>query len=156
MAIKSLATPQALIRSLNERLALRIAGSSAGRVNTVRQANDAAGYPGLFLSRDGNEAAGEPVIAIRISQISMVSKDVFGNDALAYTPHIQDIAYELDGVKPEPDQLDIEMVMWEAVRNGVATDIKQIADGTAVTFASMDAAPVALHLDDLYWPNKGV
>jgi hypothetical protein len=154
MAIKNIAKADALIRELKERLELRFAGSA--RIDTVREAKDSEGYPALFCSDGGNEAAGQPVIAIRIKQIDMVSKDVFGNDSKAYTPHVCELAYELDGTEAEPNRKDIEIAMWELARNGVKLEVKEIADGTAVSFTSMDAASPAQELDDLRWPTKGV
>jgi hypothetical protein len=152
MAIKNLAKAEALIRELKERLEIRTAGSGSGRVNTVREARDTEGYPALFLSRGANEAAGQPVLAIRIKQIDAVSKDVFGNGLNAYAPHVCEFAYETGQV----DKKDIETAMFELVRNGVKIQVKEIAASTAVTFSSIDAATPALELDDLRWPTKGV
>jgi len=156
MAIKNLAKANALIRELKERLEIRTAGAAAGRVDSVREDKDSEGFPALILSDNGTETAGNPVIAIRIKQISAVSKDVFGNDMNAYSPHACEIAYELDGTEAEPDRKDIEMAVWELARNGVKLQVKEIADGTAVSFASMDATAAAQELDDLRNPNKGV
>jgi hypothetical protein len=156
MAIKNLAKAEALVRELKERLELRTAGSAAGRVNSVRETRDSEGYPALVLSRDSDEAAGEPVIAIRIKQIDAVSKDVFGNSMKAYTPHVCDLAYELDGSAPQPAAKDVALAVWELSRTGVKVEVKEIADGTAVTLSAMDAASAALELDDLRWPTKGV
>jgi hypothetical protein len=156
MAIKNIAKAEALSRELKERLEIRTKGAAAGRTDTVREARDSEGYPALFLSDNGTEAAGSPVLAIRIKQIDMVSKDVFGNDSKAYSPHVCEFAYELDATEAEPDRKDIELAMWELARIGVKVQVKEIADGTAVSFASMDAASAAQELDDLRWPNKGV
>jgi len=51
MAIKSIAKAQALVRELKERLEIRLAGSA--RIDTVREASDAEGFPALFLSNGG-------------------------------------------------------------------------------------------------------
>jgi hypothetical protein len=155
MAIKNTAKAEALIRELKERLEIRTAGSAAGRVDTVRQDKDSEGYPALFLSDNGTETAGNPVIAIRIKQIDMVSKDVFGNDSKAYSPHVCEFAYELDGTEAEPNRKDIEAAFWEIARTGIKVEVKEIADATAVSFASMDATAAAAEFDDLRWPNKG-
>lgn len=152
MAIKNLAKAQSLIRELKERLEIRAQGAAAGRVDSVREAADSEGYPALFLSDNGDESAGKPVLAIRIKQTDMVSKDVFGNDAKAYTPHVCELAHEVGQV----DKKDIEMAMFELARIGVKIQIKEIAAATAVSFASMDAAAAAQELDDLRWPTKGV
>jgi hypothetical protein len=155
MAIKNLAKAEALIRDLKDKLAKRSQNSAAGRVNSVREARDTQGYPFLVLSRDANEAAGQPVILIRIKQIDAVSKDIFGNDLNAYAPHICELAYELDGTEAEPSRLDIIMSMYELAALGIRIQVKQVADATAVTATSVDAAAVAEDIDLLYWPTKG-
>jgi hypothetical protein len=91
-----------------------------------------------------------------MKQIDAVSKDILGNDMKAYAPHICEVAYELDGTEAEPSRLDISIVLWELSKTGVKTEVKEIADATAVTPAAVDAATAALELDDIYWPNKGV
>lgn len=156
MAIKNLAKAEALIRQLAEDLTIRTAGAAAGRVDRVREAKDSEGYPFLVLSDNGNEAAGQPVIFIRIKQIDAVSKDIFGNDLKAYAPHVCELAYELDTTEAEPSRLDIAMVMFELAKLGVKIEVKEIADGTAVTAASVDADAASLELDWLRWPTKGV
>jgi hypothetical protein len=150
MAIKNLAKADALIRKLAEDLKLRTAGAGAGRVNTVREARDAQSAPLLVLSRDGNEAAGQPVIQIRIKQIDAVSKDVFGNDLLAFAPHLAEIAYQT----AEPSALDLMVATFELSKLGVRTQIKELAG--AVTPANADAAAASEDLDWIHWPTKGV
>ena len=155
MAIKNLAKAEALIRQLAEDLKVRTAGAASGRVDTVREAKDSEGNPFLVLSDNGNEAAGQPVIFIRIKQIDAVSKDIFGNDLKAYAPHICEMAYELDTTEAEPSRLDIAMVMFELAKLGVKIEVKEIADGTEVTPANVDADAASLELDWLRWPTKG-
>lgn len=155
MAIKNLAKADALIRDLKDLLEKRTAGAAAGRVDTVREAKDSAGFPYLVLSDNGTETAGNPVIFIRIKQIDAVSKDIFGNDLNAYAPHVCELAYELDSTEAEPSRLDLIMVMFELAKNGIKVQVKQIADATDVTPANVDAAAVAQELDWIYWPTKG-
>ena len=155
MAIKNLAKADALIRDLKDLLEKRTAGAAAGRVDTVREAKDSAGFPYLVLSDNGTETAGNPVIFIRIKQIDAVSKDIFGNDLNAYAPHVCELAYELDGTEAEPSRLDLIMVMFELAKSGIKIQVKEIADGTAVTPTSVDADTASLELDWIYWPTKG-
>lgn len=152
MALKSTAKAEALSRDLAERLALKIKANGAGRVNAVRQAKDANGWPMLFLSRNSNEAAGQPVIALRIQGEDAVSKDIFNQTIIAAAPHKMEFAYELSF----PVRADIIEVMFEAARLGVKMQLKEIAATTAVTEASINAAAVVEEHDNLYWPNKGV
>ena len=156
MALKSTSKAEAMSRDLADKLALRIAGAGAGRVDTLRQAKDSDGWPVLFLSKSGNEAAGQPVMAIRIKGVDAVSKDIFGNSITAAAPHIAEVAYELDGTEAEPNRKDICKVLFELVKLGTKLQVKEIADGTAVTVANMDAAAAAEEYDLLYWPTKGV
>jgi hypothetical protein len=156
MALKSTSKAEAMTRDLAEKLALRIAGSASGRVDTLRQIKDANGWPVMILSDGGTETAGNPVIAIRIKGADAVSKDIFGNDIIAAAPHIAELAYELDATEAEPSRKDIAKVLFELVKLGTKLQIKEIADGTAVSVAAMDAASAAEEYDWLYWPTKGV
>lgn len=152
--IKNLSKADALVRELKERLEFR-KNSAAGRFDSIREAKDASGFPMLFLSDAGNEAAGQPVIAIRVKQMDAVSKNIFGDSMLAFTPHLCEVAYELDAAEAEPDRKDLAKVMFELNRFGIKIQVKEIADGTAVSEAAMDAASAAEELDDLWWPLKG-
>lgn len=156
MAIKSLDKANALVRDLKDLLEKRVKGTPSGRVDTVREAKDSEGQPVLFLSDNGNEAAGQPVILIQLKQIDMVSKDIFGNDLKAYAPHVLTLSYELATGGIVPNVLDITKVMFELAKLGVKIQVKEIASGTAVTIANANAAAVAEEYDWLYWPTKGV
>lgn len=156
MALKSTSKAEAMARDLADKLALRIAGAGAGRVDTLRKAKDSDGWPVLFLSKSGNEAAGQPVIAIRIKGADAVSKDIFGNSITAAAPHNAEMAYELDGTEAEPNRKDICKALFELIKLGMKLQVKEIADGTAVTVANMDAASATEEYDLLYWPTKGV
>jgi hypothetical protein len=151
----SYAKAQALLRDVADKLAKRYAGSAT--IDTVRAANDSQGWPMLFLSHAGNEAEAQPVIALRIKAVDAVSKDVFGNDLVAYAPHALEVAYELTGTdNPIPSDKDILIAEFEAIKTGVKIQLKEIANGTAVSEASMNAAAVVIELEDLYWPTKSV
>lgn len=153
--MKSLAQAQAQARELAEKLAKRFSGSST--IDTVRQANDADGWPMIFCSDAGNEAAGQPVIAIRISNPDAVSKDIFGNATSAYAPHNLEFAYELSAANnPSPANTDVLKAFWEATKTGIKTQVKEIAAATAVTAASMDAKAADCEIDELYWPLKSI
>lgn len=155
MSTKSVAKAQALMRDLADKLTVRYAGSST--IDTVRQANDANGFPMLFLSDAANEAAGQPVIALRIKALDAISKDIFGGDLFSYSPHALEIAYELAAANnPIAIDTDILIAEYEAIKTGVKIQLKELANGTAVTAANMDAATPNIELDELYWPTKGV
>ena len=151
---KSTAKAEALARDLKERLRFRL---NAARIDTIREAKDANGWPMLFLSDGGVETAGNPVIALRIKAIDAVSKDVFGNANIAFAPHELELAYELDSSEAEPDRKDIAIVLFECTKMGIKTLIKEIADATAVTESALNAASAAEALEfDKAWPTKGV
>ena len=152
--MQSNAKAVALIRDLADLLAKRFAGSST--IDTVRQAFDSNNWPYLVCSDGGNEAAGQSVILIRISNVDAVSKDIFGNQTYAYAPHVMEFAYELNGSDSQPSHADVAKASWEAQRCGVRFQLKEIADGTAVTAASVTAASALVDLENLYWPTKSV
>lgn len=149
--MKSTAKSQALIRDLKDKLAARFPSK------TLREARDTNGWAMLVMSASGDESTGEDVIAIRIKGVDAVSKDVFGNDLTAFAPHVMELAFEQDANdKPIPSAADLAKVSWEAFRLGVKAQIKEIANGTAVSESSMDAADATAEIDDLHWPTKGV
>lgn len=153
--MKSLAKADALMRDVADKLRIRYAGSST--IDTVRAARDAAGWPMLFLSDGGTETAGAAVIALRCKAVDAVSKDVFGNDLVAFAPHTWEVAYELTAANnPIPTDVDILIAEYESIKTGVKIQLKELTNGTAVTAANMDAATPAIELDELYWPTKGV
>lgn len=153
--MSSQAKAQATFRDLADRLSKRFAGSST--IDTVRVTNDSAGWPMIILSDAANEAAGQPVIALRMRGIDMVSKDVFGNALTAYAPHKIEVSWELTAANnPIPADADIFVATIEASKPGVCMQLKELANGTAATAANMDAATASVEVEDLYWPTKGV
>lgn len=153
--MKSINKAQSCMRDLCEKLSLRYAGSST--IDTVRQAADANGWPMAFLSDGGVETAGSDVIVLRIKGLSVLPLDQFQQAQFAYAPHQLEIAYELDANgKPEPEAKDLLKAMFECTKTGIKIIQEEIADGTAVSEASMNASSPVSELNDLYWPNKGV
>jgi hypothetical protein len=153
--MQSVAKADALIRDLSDKLAKRLPSSSAG-LNFLRVANDANGWPMLFISHNGNEAEGQPVVLIRIKNVDLVSKDIFGNSSYAYAPHTLEFAYELAATAncPIPLLSDLAACEFESIKTGVRYQLKEIANGTAVNEASINAASPNADLDELYWPTK--
>jgi hypothetical protein len=149
--MKSLAKSDATLRDLKEVLERRLARYES--LDTIREARDADGWPMLFLSAAGDESAEEPVIAIRMKSFDAVSKDVFGNDLVAFTPHTLEVATEADsGV----DMADYAETVTECAKRGVLVQIKETAAQTAVTATSMDAAEPSREIEvQDEWPTKG-
>ena len=154
--MQSNAKAVALIRDLADKLAKRFAPGAAG-LNTVRQAFDSAGWPMIFISHNANEVEGQPVVLIRIKNVDMVSKDIFGGSTFAYAPHTLELAYELAAANaPFPTLADLAAAEFESIKTGVRYLLKEIANGTAVTQAAIDAASPNADLEELYWPTKSV
>lgn len=153
--MQSAAKAQALVRDLADKLAKRYAGNSG--LNSLRVANDSNGWPMIFISHDGNEAEGQPVVLIRIKNVDAVSKDIFGNQTYAYAPHTLELAYELAAAnQPFPSLADLAAAEFESIKTGCRYQLKEIANGTAVSEASINAASPNADLEDLYWPTKSV
>lgn len=144
------------MRDLKEHLDLRYANGAG--INSSRLAADANGWPMLFLSVGGNEAEGQPVIVLRIKGLSVPALDQFQQAQYAYAPHTLELAYEAGSVAGHgiPVEADLLKAMFESTKTGITVLQEEIANGTAVTEASMNAAVVTSELNDLYWPNKGV
>jgi hypothetical protein len=147
-----------LVQDIQDLLAVRLPATNTG-LNSIRQAFDANNWPYIVLSHGGNEAAGQPVVLIRISNVDAVSKDIFGNQTYAYAPHILELAYELQATPNIGDTFvshsDLAACRFEAIKSGVRFQEKELANGTAVTAANVtaDTTPTA-DLDQLYWPTK--
>ena len=93
----------------------------------------------------GTVTEGSAVVYIEISNVDMVSKDIFGNQTYAYAPHILQLGYELtSGGAPIPAIADLLTCEFEAIKSGVRLQIKQVANGTAVTPAYVNAAAAAV------------
>jgi len=164
--MKSTAKAQALLRDVQDKLAKRFPAGASG-INTIRAAFDANGWPMLFLSHNATETAGSPVILVRISAIDAVSKDIFGNALTAFAPHILEVAYELGlaslsaytGANPvdvQPARSDIQIALFECIKTGVRLQVKEIAQGTAVSESAINAASASLDIEELAWPTKSV
>lgn len=154
--MQSTAKAIALSRDLADKLAKRFPSGGAG-IDTVRQAFDANGWPMIFLSHLANEAAGQPVILVRIKGVDMVSKDIFGNATSAYAPHTLEFDYELTAANnPIPIDGDLFTAAFEAIKTGVRLQVKENANGTAVTEANLASATIVADLEELYWPTKSV
>ena len=156
--IFSNAKPIALMRDLINKLNIRFQNNSG--INTSVQGfyTDALGavwpYALLYNSTDG-VAESNPVVYLEISCVNAVSDDIFGNPLYAYAPELLQIGYELSaGGSPIPARADLETINFEAIKTGVQLQLKEVANGTAVTPASVNAASPLVSLDELYWPTK--
>jgi len=153
-------------RDLADRLNLRLNNQTASTaLNFVRQTQDENGYPIIIVSHGGNEAEGQPVIWIRITNLFEYPVtgdghpvDVFGNATLPFTPTICQIASELNTLSPAapfPSGSDYSTCFFEIARTGTVVQQYAIANGTAVTEAAVNAASPVLQLKDIDWGFKG-
>jgi hypothetical protein len=153
--MQSTAKAIALVRDLSDKILDRMKNSAT--LNTCRQAFDANGWPMLFVSHNGNEAEGQPVVLIRIKGVDMISKDIFGNSEVAFAPHTLEFAWELSATAncPIPLLSDLCPIEFEAVKTGVRFQLKEVANMTAVSEAAINAitSPNA-DVDDINWPTK--
>lgn len=160
--IFSSAKPIALLRDLGNKLQIRFQNQGTGFLNTLSQGfyTDALGavWPYIMLSNAvAGVAEGNPVVYIEISCVNAVSVDVFGNPLYAYAPELMQIGYELSGAagtNPIPAHSDLAAISFEAIKTGVQLQLKELANGTAVTAATVNAALPVVQLDELYWPTK--
>lgn len=156
--IFSNAKPIALLRDLGNKLQIRFQNGAG--LNTLSQGfyTDANGaiWPYILLyNASAGTGEGNPVVYIEISCVDAVSKDIFGGQLYAYAPELMQFGYELtSGGAPIPSRSDLLVCEFEAIKTGVQQQLKEVANGTAVTPASVNAASPVVSLDELYWPTK--
>lgn len=131
--MKSLAKADALARGLKERLQQR--GYS------VAESRDSNGWPKLTLNTD--EAS------LKIVAADAVSKDVFGNDLVAFAPHRVEYASRVDAMSA----LKHAQIQTELIKCGIE---KQIVKSHATSLASAEAAAGSEITFDVQWPTKGI
>jgi hypothetical protein len=148
-------------RDLSDRLSLRMKNSAT--INTVRQTQDEWGYPIIVLSHAANEAEGQPVIWVRLTNLFEQSGspetspagapiDIFGNATLPFTPTVAQIAYELNTASPAvpfPTTGDYSTVLFEIARTGTVVQQYAQPNGTAVTEASIVSGNLVQELRDI-------
>lgn len=147
-----------LIQDIQDLLTVRLENNSG--LNTISQAfytdsnNAQWPYLTIYNSTDGS-GEGEPVVLIKISNVDMVSKDIFGNQTYAYAPHILEFAYELTSEgAPIPARADLIVCEFEAIKSGVRFQLKEVPNGTAVTASEVSSLSPVEDIDQLYWPTK--
>lgn len=154
MALYSLDHAVGLARDLSDRLTLRLSNGSG--LNTVRQTQDSQGWPVIFVSHAGTETESNPVVFIRFKDIDTGSVDIFGNTTYPFTPTLGQIAYELNGAgAPIPTTADYSTCLFELTRDGTVVSQIAIANGTAVTTTSVDAATPVQTLKNIDWAYLG-
>lgn len=129
---KSIAKADALARGLKERLQFRGYSVSESRDN---------GWPKLTLNT--NEAS------LKIVAADAVSKDVFGNDLVAFAPHRIEFASRDDAMST----LKVSQIQTEVIKCGIE---KMVVKTHATSLATAEAAAGSDVNFELQWPTKGV
>lgn len=128
---KSTAVSEAQARELKEKLERRGFTVTESKVS---------GYAKLTLNTD--EAS------ILIEQEDAVSKDVFGNDLMAFTPHKLTFASRNDAM----DSLTVAQICAEIFKVGMKVVVKTHAD----TLATAEAAAGTVLEYNTRWQTKGI
>ena len=131
--MKSTAKAEAIARDLKEKLEFR--GFS------IAESKDANGWPKLTLNT--NEAS------IRFEAEDAVSKDVFGNDLVAFAPHKVEFASRNDAMST----LIVSKIMTELIKIGTN---KAVVKTHATVLATAEAAAGDEVQFDIQWPGKGI
>lgn len=152
--ITSTQKPQAFMRDLTDHLSKRFPAGGSG-LNTITSYFDANGMPGIVISANGVVTTGNPVVVVKISQIPMVSPDIFGNALLAYTPLQLQVAWELGAAGNETwvSTAQLLTVTFESVKTGIQQLYYEAANGAGASDATFAGTPI-VQLDELYWPLK--
>lgn len=103
--MKSTKKAEMQAQAIAEKLSLRLKGSAT--LDTVRQSKDANGWPVLIISDGGVETSTSAVVAVRISAIDAVSKDIFGNQLTAFNPQLTEVFVQTAVAISEKDMLII-------------------------------------------------
>lgn len=131
--MKSTAKAIALSRDLKDRLEFR------GFV--VSESKDSEGWPKLSINTD--EAS------IKIFGADQISKDILGNDLVAFSPHNLDFASRADAM----DVVKTSKILLEVIKMGVE---KTIVKTNATVLATAEASVGEALVFDVQWPTKGI
>jgi hypothetical protein len=135
------------LKPLSELLNFRFSNAITGAASF-----DANGNP-EYLFSNGTPVSGGKVFLIKIVQQDAVSKDIFGNSMLAYTPHIFQIAYEVGSAF---GLADMATLMLEVGKLGYKVEVYAQPTGAIPSDASIITANQVASLEyDLLFPTKG-
>jgi hypothetical protein len=136
-------------------LADLLAKESAAAFPVQTESFDTAGNPVLTLSADSTPAAGEKVVVIRIQPTEAdYAKDILGNAALRFSPHVIQMITELGASAPAEAACtagDLHPITVECARKGMIFERYQSANGTLPATAEMTAANLKSTWRDLYF-----
>ena len=131
---KSTAKAEALARDMKDRLEFR--------GFTVAESKDAEGFPKLTLNTDES--------SIQFADTDAVSKDIFGNDNRAFSPHTAKWASREDAV----GLLEATQILTEIEKTGIE---KVFVHTHPTVLATAEAAAADGEvIFDIRWPTKGI
>lgn len=144
-----------MLRELKDRLVKYCAAT----LPVATESFDSSGNPVLTLSADASPVAGEKVVVIRIKPSVLGSpKDVLGNPAFAFGPHVIQLCTELnyagttDSVADILTAVELLPVLIEIGRKGNIVEWHQTANGTVPSTSAIDAGTnLKATWQDLYW-----
>jgi len=148
-----------LVQDIVDLLNARLKGQTAAHaLNTISQgftvdANGASWPYALISNATDGTAADAPVVYIQVSNVDMVSKDIFGNQTYAYAPHILQLGYDPAATNAVA-LADLLTCEFESIKSGVRLQVKTVTAHAQVNAANVNAAAPAADLDQLYWPTK--
>lgn len=128
---KSTAKAEAIVRDLKDRLAFR------GYAST--ESKNADGFPKLTIGTDAS---------IVIEQADAVSKDVFGNDLLAFAPHEATLA--IDEAIAYKKLIEVAS---ELSKVAIDKTVLKSSDADLATAEALSSGEVIVW--DVRWPTKG-
>lgn len=136
-------------------LADLLAKESAASFPVQTQSFDTDGNPVLTLSADSTPAAGEKVVVIRIKPTEAdYAKDVLGNAAIRYAPHVVQMITELGASAPAEAACtagDLLPIIVECARKGSIFERYQSANTVLPATAQMTPANLKNTWRDLYF-----
>lgn len=123
----------------------------------VTQSFDTDGNP-LISINDGSPATTEKnaVIKIQPAPTDTLAKDIFGNKANQYTPHVAQLVTEApaagSGAGVYLDLPTLVPILGEVLRAGARFEWYQSANTVVPVAASITGTPKAAFEPSLYWP----
>lgn len=143
----------AISRELADVLSKRLA--TLGTPLYVTEGLDSSGNPTLVIN-DGTPVAGEENFFIRIKPVEWaLAKDILGNTATIFTPHVIQIATEAPAAGAFPGEYipctALLAVLSECVRKGCKVEWYQSANTVVPVVGTLVAGNLKASYEELYW-----
>jgi hypothetical protein len=136
-------------QGISRDLADKLVKECAATLPVITYAYDSAGNPTFTLSADASPATGEKVVVITVKPYATgTATDVFGNTAIAYTPHVIQLCTEAnyaattDGVADILTAVELLPILANIGRVGTIVEWHVTANGTVPSAAAIVAGTV--------------